>query len=116
MNTTIDYLKDYIKENYGLEFKKIFDTPTEYEKYESLTYQDGKKVYELSVGWAQSNRTVDNAEHWSIYHNFMDCKEWHGFGGAEMDNGKETIDKIMQDWGFKKQQEQLNIFDFIKEE
>ena len=43
----------------------------------------------------------------------MDKKEWHGYGGAEVFEGANTVDEIMQEWGFRKQ---MTIFDFIKEE
>lgn len=113
MRLQLNDIQQYIKDNYNLDFEITFDAPTEYEKYQDLVYKVGKKTYMLSVGYAQSNRPVDDAEYWSIYHDFMDYKKLHGYGGAEIDEGFKTIDKIMQEWGFKKQ---MNIFDFIGEE
>ena len=111
MNTTVEYIQEYLKNNYDLDF--IIE---KYGTQRELQYKNGKKEYSLSCGYAQSNRLVDDAEYWSIYHNFMDYKEWYGYGGAEVDNGNKTIDEIMKEWGFNKTQQQMTIFDFIEEE
>lgn len=42
----------------------------------------------------------------------MNYKDWHGYGGAYIDEGNKTIDEILTNqWGFKKKSKQLDIFD-----
>ena len=107
MNTTVDYIKKYILNNYNINFEEYM-----LGTHRHLKYKNGKKEYDLFCDYAYQPQIEQGVEYWSIYNDFMDYKEWHGYGGAELDEGDKTIDKIMQDWGFKKQ---LTIFDFIGE-
>ena len=97
-------LKRYLKDQYDLDFQ--LDTLGTH-KY--LILNQNKKEYNLSFGYAQQPK-IGEGEYWSLYHDFMDKKEWHGYGGAEVFEGANTVDEIMQEWGFTKQQEQLTLF------
>ena len=102
MNTTVDMIKDYIKKEYGIDFK--IET---YGSHRQLIYKNKKKEYEFYCNYAY--QVKEDAHVWSIYDDFMDYGEWHGYGGARTDKGLETIDEIMQEWGFKKNS-QLSLF------
>lgn len=102
MNTTVDMIKDYIKKEYGIDFK--IET---YGSHRQLIYKNKKKEYEFYCNYAY--QVKEDAHVWSIYDDFMDYGEWHGYGGARTDKGIETIDQIMQEWGFKKNN-QLSLF------
>lgn len=102
MNTTVDMIKDYIKKEYGINFK--IET---YGSHRQLIYKNKKKEYEFYCNYAY--QVKEDAHVWSIYDDFMDYGEWHGYGGARTDKGIETIDEIMQEWGFKKNN-QLSLF------
>ena len=107
MKTTIEELQEYIMNNYNLKFE--YDG---YGKNKYLKYKDKKKEYLLSCGYARQPKIDDSTkEYWSIFHDFMDYTEWYGYGSAELDNGNETIDIIMEQWGFIKKEKQLTIFD-----
>lgn len=109
-----EYVKEYILNNYGINFELITEMPSDYEKYQSLKHKKGKVEYELHCDYAYhyDKYLNDRVHTWSIYYNYMDYKNWHGAGGTYEDEGDTTIDKIMQDWGFEKKS-QTNIFDYI---
>lgn len=102
MNTTVDMIKDYIKKEYGIDFK--IET---YGSHRQLIYKNKKKEYEFYCNYAY--QVKEDTHVWSIYDDFMDYAEWHGYGSAVLDKGMETIDQIMQEWGFKKNS-QLSLF------
>lgn len=105
----LHYIKNYISREYGIEFKLEMIEPTNYEKYEELIYRAGKKEYRLSVDWAYQGR--ERKYCWSIYADYMNYKEWHGYGGAYLDEGNKTIDDILiNQWGFKKNSKQMSLF------
>ena len=108
MRTMLNYLKTYIQKEYGIDFKLVINEPNNYEKYEELVYKVGKREYTLSVGYAYSCK--QERQVWSIYTDFMDYKEWYGYGGAYEDEGSKTIDEIMSKWGFKKSNQQMSLF------
>lgn len=109
MNTTVEYIQKYLKEKYNIDFQiEYMGTQRE------IKYTKNKIEYRLSCGYAQSNRNDPYTEYWSIYEDMMDKNNWHGSGSAREDKGNETIDEIMQEWGFRKEA-QTNIFDYIKE-
>lgn len=105
MNTTVETMQEYILNEYGIEFKLVHYFQNSAERW--LIYKKNKKEYELHCDYA--NHPVDECYCWSIYHNYMDYEKWYGYGGAEIDRGVETIDKIMKDWGFSKNN-QLCLF------
>lgn len=105
---TLEEIQKYILKEYGIEFETIYEEPTNYEKYKVLVYKEGKRKFNLEVGYAYS--CEDNMQVWSIYADTMDYKELFGFGGAYKDEGTKTIDKIMNDFGFKKINQQLALF------
>ena len=106
MNTTVEYIQKYVKDNYNLDFKLEYIGTHRF-----IKYIKNKKEYEFSCDYARQPEIDDSTnEYWSIYTDFMDYKEWYGYGGAYLDEGSKTIDKIMEEWGFKKEQ-QLTIFD-----
>ena len=107
MKTTIGEIKDYIKTKYNIvfEYDDIGDN-----KY--LKYKDKKKEYLLSCGYARQPKIDDSTkEYFSIYHDYMDYQEWYGYGSAELYEGNKTIDNIMKEWGFLKEDKQLSLFD-----
>lgn len=109
MRTMLHYIKNYISSEYGIEFKLEMIEPTNYEKYEELIYRIGKKEYRLSVNWAYQGE--ERTYCWSIYADYMNYKEWHGYGGAYLDEGNKTIDDILiNQWGFKKNSKQMSLF------
>lgn len=111
MRTMLHYIKNYISSEYGIEFKLETVEPTNYEKYEELVYKIGKKEYRINVDWSYQNIDKERTYAWSIYADYMDYKNWHGYGGAYLDQGHKTIDNIMTtQWGFKKKFKQLDIF------
>lgn len=111
MRTMLHYIKNYISSEYGIEFKLEMIEPTNYEKYEELIYRVGKKEYRLSVDWAYQYKDKERTYAWSIYADYMDYKEWYGFGGAYIDEGHKTIDEIMTNqWGVKKNSKQISLF------
>lgn len=109
MNTTVEDIQKYIKDNYNLDFKKEYIGTHRY-----LTYKNRKKEYEIYCDYAYSNLKDPNTEYWSIYEEFTDKKEWYGSGSARVDEGFKTLDEIMNEWGFKKEK-QLTIFDVLEE-
>lgn len=109
MRTMLHYIKNYISSEYGIEFKLEMIEPINYEKYEELIYRIGKKEYRLSVDWAYQGE--EGIYCWSIYADYMNYKEWHGYGGAYEDEGDKTIDYILTNqWGFKKNSKQISLF------
>ena len=111
MRTMLHYIKNYISAEYGIEFKIEAIEPNNYEKYEELVYKTGKKTYRLSVDWANQYVDTESTYAWSIYADYMDYKNWHGYGGAYIDEGHKTIDEIMTNqWGFKKISKQISLF------
>lgn len=108
MRTMLHYIKNYIYQEYGIDFKLEYIEPTNYEKYEELIYKKNKQEYRLSVDWAYQGKERQYC--WSIYADFTNYKDWHGYGGAYLDEGSKTIDKIMQEWGFKKKERQISLF------
>lgn len=107
MNTTVEYIQKYVKDNYNLDFKlEMIGT------HRFIKYVNGKKEYTFNCDYAQSNPDDPYTEYWSIYDDYMNYKNWYGFGSARVDNGIETIDEIMADWGFKKEK-QMSIFDML---
>ena len=108
MNTTVEYIQKYIKNNYELDFKLEYLGTTR-----QIVYQKDKKEYSFLCDYAQSNRNDPYNEYWSIYEELNDRKNWYGSGSARLDNGNETIDEIMKEWGFIKKENQTTIFDFI---
>lgn len=109
MRLMLSFIKEYIEAEYGINFITKYIEPNSYEKYEELFYKNGKKEYEIQVDWAYQGKERQYC--WSVYANFMDYKEWHGFGGAYLDEGSKTIDYIMSDlWGFKKREKQISLF------
>lgn len=108
MRTMLHFIKNYIEEEYGITFKLQYIEPNNYEKYEELIYKKGKKEYRLQVSWSYQGE--DRQYCWSIYSDFMDYKEWYGYGGAYLDEGEQTIDKIMNNWGFIKKEKQISLF------
>lgn len=105
MRTMLNYLKYYIEDNYGIIFK-INDMNW-------LEYKNGKKEYNLHCDFAYHPEIEQRKHFWSIYYDFMDYKEWSGYGGTYIDEGHKTIDRIMADWGFKKKEKQTSIYDFL---
>lgn len=102
MNTTVDKIKEYLKNNYGLDFK--------YELYGThrwLRLKKGKQEYTIHCDYAY--HPDEELDCWSIYIDHMDYDTWYGNGRAIIDNGIETIDKIMEEWGFEKDN-QLSLF------
>jgi hypothetical protein len=102
LNLTVDIIKDYIKKEYDLDFK--IET---YGSHRQLVYKHKKKEYEFYCNYAYQEK--EDAEVWSIYDDFMDYEKWHGYGGARADNGFDTVDEIMKEWGFEKNN-QLKLF------
>lgn len=102
MNTTVDMIKNYIKKEYGIDFK--IET---YGSHRQLIYKNKKKEYEFYCNYAY--QVKEDAHVWCIYDDFMDYNEWYGYGGARTDKGIQTIDEIMSEWGFKKNN-QLTLF------
>ncbi len=108
MNTTVEDIKEYVLKEYGIDFKLNYIGTHRY-----LEYVDKKKKYELSCDYARQPEIDDSdAEYWSIYFDYMDRSKWHGYGAAYLDEGMKTVDKIMHEWGFKKEK-QLTIDDYI---
>ena len=105
MNTTVDMIKDYVLKEYGLNFKiEVYGT------HRNLIYKKAKKEYEFYCNYAYHPEIENGVHFWSIYYDFMDYNKWYGYGGTYIDEGIETIDKIMEMYGLKKQQEQLTLF------
>jgi len=102
MNTTIDKVKEYLKQEYDLDF--YYET---YGTHKWLKYSKNKKEYTLHCDYAYQAK--EDADVWCIYEDFMDYNKWYGNGSAVKDNGKETLDLIMKEWGFEKKQ-QLSLF------
>ena len=107
MNSTVERIRDYILSEYGIEFKLVHYPGNRAERW--LEYKKDKKEYTLSCGYAQSNREDPYNEYWSIFEDYMDYEKWHGSGSAIVDEGIKTVDKIMNDWGFKKDM-QMRLF------
>ena len=107
MNTTVETIQKYIKENYNLDFKLYYIGT-----HREIKYIKNKVEYNFMCDYAQSNPDDPYTEYWSIYDDYMDYKNWYGFGSARVDKGIETIDEIMADWGFKKEK-QMSIFDML---
>lgn len=105
MNTTVELIKDYIKKQYGLDFKLNYIGTHRY-----ITYENKKEEYDIMCGYAFHEVEGERQQIWSIYINYMNYKEWYGNGRAIIDNGISTIDSVMAEWGFKKKQEQLKLF------
>lgn len=105
MNTNVDMIKDYIQKEYGICFK--IET---YGTHRNLVYEANKKKYEFYCNYAYHPEIENGVHYWSIYYDFMDYSKWYGYGGTYIDEGIQTIDKIMKDYGFSKQQEQLTLF------
>lgn len=101
MNTTVEYIQKYVKDNYDLDFKLEYIGTHRF-----IKYIKNKKEYTFTCDYAQKDRL----EYWSIYYDFMDYKNWYGNGAAVIDNGDKTIDEILKDWGFVKNK-QMTIFD-----
>ena len=109
MNTTVETMKDYILSEYKIEFKIVHYNENKNKRY--LEYKKNKEKYTLSC-WYASHPEIDGKEYWSIYYDYMNYKDWYGYGGTYIDEGNKTIDKIMEMWKFDKNK-QTNIFDFI---
>lgn len=108
MNTSIEQVKDYIKEWYDLDFKE-----ESYNFHKWIHFEKDKKEYQLNCQFCYDH---ENQEHvWCICYDFMDKKKWSGYGYFEKDDGMKTVDYIMNQWGFKKTKNQTTIFDFIGE-
>lgn len=105
MNTTVEFIKEYIKKQYDLDFKLDYIRTHKY-----LIYKNKKEEYNIMCDYAFHDVGGKRQQVWSIYIDYMNYKEWYGNGRAIIDNGISTIDSIMQEWGFKRQQEQLNLF------
>lgn len=105
MNTTVEMIKDYIQKEYGINFKLGYLGTHRY-----LQYKNKKEEYEFMCDYAWHEKNGIREHVWSIYADYMNYKEWYGFGGAYEDEGEKTIDMIMKDWGITKQQEQLTLF------
>lgn len=105
MNTTVEMIKDYIQKEYGINFK--IET---YGTHRNLIYKTAKKEYEFYCNYAYHPEIEQGVHYWSIYYDFMDYNKWYGYGGTYIDEGTDTIDKIMKEYGFNKQQEQLTLF------
>lgn len=109
MNTTIDFLYNYLYQVYGLDFDLI-----DYGTFKCLKFQKGEKEYLLHYDYARQPQIDSSAkEYWSLFTSYMNHREWYGNGGAYIDEGTVTIDKVMNEWGFQKQN-QTTIFDFIR--
>ena len=104
--TDLKFLYDYLFKEYGLEFEFVY-----YGAVKCLQYQKGKQEYSLHYDYALQPK-IDNKKHWSLFTSYMNRKKWYGNGGAYIDEGTKTIDKVMNEWGFKKQN-QTTIFDFM---
>ena len=110
MNTTVWNMQKYINQEYGIDFKL-----TTYPNGNGeLEYKNNKTTYNLHCDYAFHPEIELGVEYWSIYYDYMNYNKWHGDGGTYIDEGIKTIDKIMQEWGFKKKN-QTTIFDFIGE-
>ena len=107
MNSTVESIKDYISREYNIDFKLEHYRENTAERW--LKYKTGKKEYTLSCDYARQPQIDMENEYWCIYEDFMDYEKWHGNGSAVLDKGNETIDQIMQEWGFKKNS-QLSLF------
>lgn len=105
MNTTVEIIKDYIKKEYGISFKLEYIGT-----HRLLKLKKGKEEYEFMCDYAYHELDGKREYIWSIYIDYMNYKEWHGNGRAIIDNGETTIDEVMKEWGFTKQQEQLTLF------
>lgn len=110
MNTTVETIQEYIKKTYNLDFRLQY-----LGTHREIVYKNGKKEYSFICGYAQSNPDDPYVEYWSIFEEFFDKNKWYGSGSARIDKGIITVDNIMKEWGFKKQN-QTNIFDFIGSE
>ena len=105
MNTTVEVIKEYIKKQYDIDFKLNYIGTHRY-----LIYKYKEEEYNIMCDYAFHDIEGERQQVWSIYIDYMNYKEWCGNGRAIIDNGISTIDLIMKEWGFKKRQEQLQLF------
>lgn len=105
-NTTIEQVKDYLKNVYDLDFKE-----ETYNYHKWIHFEKGKKEYQINCQYCFNHKKQEHI--WSICYDFMDKEIWSGYGYFEEDEGMKTVDYIMQQWGFKKVNNHTTIFDFI---
>ena len=105
MNTTVKMIKEYIKKQYDIDFKLNYIGTHRY-----LIYKNKKEEYTIMCDYAFHDVEGERQQVWSIYIDYMNYKEWYGNSRAIIDNGNKTIDEVMQEWGFTKQQDQLTLF------
>ena len=105
MNTTVELIKDYCQKKYGINFELYYIGTHRF-----LRYTNKKEEYEFHCDYAYHEIDNKRQQVWSIYIDYMNYKKWYGNGRAIIDNGTKTIDEVMQEWGFTKQQEQLTLF------
>lgn len=108
MNTTVEAIKDYLKEWYDLDFKE-----DSYNYHKWIHLEKNKKEYQFSCQFCYDHKEQEHV--WCICYDFMDKTKWSGYGYFEKDDGMKTVDYIMNKWGFKKTKNQTTIFDFLKE-
>lgn len=107
MKTTVEEIKQYIKDFYGIEFEDYMLGDTKY-----IRYEKNKKEYMFSCFYCYPG----GEKIWSISYSYFDKPEWYGYDGASPDEGMKEIDYWMNRWGFKKNEKQTSIFDFIGDE